>query len=250
MKRYRFGGEIILKDNTIEKEFINTFKQLTQRHNPSTVWHDFVTMVACSFSNSIDKTHFDDREKLYLSIIKKYNKEEQELFPQLLAHTVNALDENPEQDFLGDIFMRLNLGDKNKGQVFTPYNVAELMAKVNMGDNVVSQVKEQGWISITDHCCGGGATLIAGLNEARHQLAKQNLNYQNHIFIAAQDIDPTVAMMCYIQISLLGVAGFVKVGDTFTEPMASDDTTENYWFTPMYFSDLWMVRRMCKGDGK
>jgi len=25
--------------------------------------------------------------------------------------------------------------------------------------------------------------------------------------------------------------------------MSSDDTLENYWFTPMYFSDVWAMRR-------
>ena len=52
--------------------------------------------------------------------------------------------------------------------------------------------------------------------------------------------------MCYIQISLLGVAGFVKIGDALTDPMSSTDTTENYWFTPMYFSNIWVYRRMFK----
>ena len=49
--------------------------------------------------------------------------------------------------------------------------------------------------------------------------------------------------MCYLQISLLGVAGYVKVGNSLTDPITSDDTLENYWFTPMYFSDIWETRR-------
>ena len=57
------------------------------------------------------------------------------------------------------------------------------------------------------------------------------------------DIDELVALMCYLQISLLGVAGYVKVGNSLTEPITSDDILENYWFTPMYFSDIWETRR-------
>lgn len=95
--------------------------------------------------------------------------------------------------------------------------------------------------------CGAGATLIAGIHAARKQLEKANLNHQNHLLVVAQDIDETVALMCYIQLSLLGVAGYVKVGNSLTEPMTDNDDKENYWFTPMYFSNVWVLRRIFGG---
>ena len=229
-----------------EKEFLSVFKQLTNRHRAWDVWRDFVVMLACALSNPVDKEHYDDREALYLKTIKKYNKQEQEVFPELAAQTVLALEENPEQDFLGSIFMTLNLGDEHNGQIFTPYHVCELMAEMTM-DDTVKKVEQDGYISINDPCCGAGATLIAGIHTARKQLEKANLNYQNHLLIVAQDIDETVALMCYIQLSLLGVAGYVKVGNSLTEPMTDNDNKENYWFTPMYFSNVWVLRRIFGG---
>lgn len=92
--------------------------------------------------------------------------------------------------------------------------------------------------------CGGGATLIAAANVARNDLEKAGFNFQNHILFSAQDIEETVALMCYIQLSLLGVAGFVKVGNSLTDPIRNGDSLENYWFTPMYFSDVWHTRRV------
>lgn len=225
------------------KEFLKVFRQLTYRHRSWDIWSDFVTMFACSLSNPVDKTHFDERENEYLQIIKRYNKREQSLFPELAAHTVTALDENPEQDFLGGIFMELNFGDEHKGQIFTPYHVCELMAEVSMED-VVQRVEKDGYITIQDPCCGAGATLIAGIHTARKKLEKTGLNYQNHVLIAAQDIDRVVALMCYIQLSLLGVAAYIKIGNTFTDPMAENDSKENYWYTPMYFSQIWTMRRL------
>lgn len=65
-----------------------------------------------------------------------------------------------------------------------------------------------------------------------------------HILVTGQDIDSVVAMMCYIQLSLLGVAGYFKVGNALTEPMSDDDTIGNYWFTPMYFFPVWHYRRI------
>ena len=200
-------------------------------------------MFACSLSNSMDKAHYDEREKRYLRNIKKYNKQEQTLFPELAAHTVMALENNPEQDFLGSIFMELKLGNESGGQFFTPYHVCQLMADITM-DDVAAQVAKNGYVTIHDSCCGAGATLIAGVHNAKRQLEKVGLNFQNHVLVAAQDIDEIVALMCYIQLFLLGVATYVKVGDTLTDPMAENDTLDNYWFTMMYYSDVWTMRRI------
>lgn len=219
------------------------FNQLTNRHRSWDVWRDFIVMYACALSNPVDKQHYDEREALYLRTIKKYNKQEQPLFSELAAHTVMALEENPEQDFLGSIFMSLNLGNQHNGQFFTPYHVCELMAEVSMQDSVL-KIEKEGYITINDPCCGAGATLIAGVHAAKKRLEKAGYNYQNHVFVVAQDIDMTVALMCYIQLSLLGVAGYVKVGNSLTDPITTNDSTENYWYTPMYFFPAWSMRRI------
>lgn len=227
------------------KEFLKTFKQLTYHHRAWDIWRDFITMFACSLSNPVDKSHYDEREKRYLKIINKYSKEDQKQFPELAALTVMALEENPEQDFLGGIFMELNLGNGKNGQFFTPYHICDLMAKIAV-DDVSKEIDEKGYITIHDPCCGAGATLIVGVHEVRRQLEKMNLNYQNHVLVVAQDIDEVVALMCYIHLSLLGVAAYIKVGDVFCDPIKEGDSTENYWFTMMYFSDIWQTRRMIR----
>lgn len=227
------------------KEFLKSFKKLIFRHRSIDVWSDFVVMAACALSNPVDKTHYDEREKLYMRTIKKYNKQESAIFPDLFAQTVLALEKNMDQDFLGDMYMELDFGDKNRAQIFTPYCVSQLMAETTLSE-VVEEVKEKGYITINDPCCGGGSTIIAAINTARKKLEKADLNFQNHVFITAQDIDSTVALMCYIQLSLLGVAGYIKIGNTLTEPMADADSTDNYWFTPMYFADVWVYRRIFK----
>jgi type I restriction-modification system DNA methylase subunit len=226
-----------------EKEFIKIFNNLTYHHSSWEVWRDFITMYACAISNTVDKNNYDKREELYLKTIKKYNNPDQHLFPELVGILVMALEQNPEQDFLGHLYMTLELNNSAKAQFFTPYNISQLMAEISLGD-AVKQVEEQGYITVNDPCCGAGVMLIAVLNSARKQLGKAGLNFQNHILITGQDIDSTSALMCYIQISLLGAAGYVKVGNSLTEPMAEGDSLEKYWFTPMYFSDVWNTRRI------
>lgn len=217
-------SEVSEKHLDARKEFLRVFRQLTYRHRSWDVWSDFIIMFACALSNPVDKDHFDEREALYLRTIKRYNKQEQPLFSELAAYTVVALEENQEQDFLGSIYTELGLNSKE----------------------VVEKVKKDGYITLNDPCCGAGATLIAGIHAARKRLEKANLNYQNHILVAAQDIDMVVALMCYIQLSLLGVAAYIKVGNSLTEPMTENDSLDNYWFTMMYFSDIWSMRRLLR----
>ena len=125
------------------------------------------------------------------------------------------------------------------------------MAEV-VATNALEKIEQYGYILINDPCCGAGATLIAGVHVIRKQLehCEPPRNYQNHILVVAQDVDEIVGLMCYIQISLLGLAGFIKIGNSITDPMSTDDSSENYWYTPMYFSDVWSTRRMLRQINK
>lgn len=242
--------ELVKREDKIdwEDKFLKTFRKLTHTHRAWDVWRDYILMYACAISNALDKENFDQREKRYMEAINRYSKEEQKIFPELTAYTTMAFDENPERDFLGKMFMGLELGNQLTGQFFTPYCVCELMAEVATANNTVKAIKECGYATINDSCCGAGATLIAGVHAIRKQLEKYHppLNYQNHVLVVAQDVDETVGLMCYIQISLLGLAGFVKIGNSLTDPMVTGDHLENCWYTPMYFSDIWTTRRTMK----
>ena len=237
------------KINESRKAFMKTFNELTRRWRSWDVWTDFVTLVACTISNAVDKSHFEERENMYLRIINKYNKNEQQLFVELFNHTISALEENSEQDFLGSIYTELGLNSKEHRQIFTPYDVARLMAEVTIGD-VEQQIKDKGFITIHDCCCGGGVTFIAAMNVIKEKLSKANINFQNHLLVTGQDIDRIVTMMCYIQMSLFGVAGYFKVGDSITDPISENDSSEDYWFTPMYFSTVWTYRRIFRSLDK
>ncbi len=63
------------------------------------------------------------------------------------------------------------------------------------------------------------------------ECASQGVNYQRDVLFVAQDIDPVVARMCFISMSLLGMAGYVVIGDS----IRMDTQNWDYYFTPMYF---------------
>ena len=195
-------------------------------------------MTACSISNSCDKQFFDEREKLYLSIAKKYTKDELEMFAQMFAIVVLALEDNPEQDFLGSLFSALNLHNEWKGQFFTPYHIGQFMAAINLAD-ADKQLQQRDIITVNDCCCGAGCLLIAFANEAR----KSGIDFQRRVIFVAQDIDHTAALMCYIQLSLLGCQAVVKIGNSLTDPfVAQEPKSEKLWFTPMYlYGDVFRI---------
>ncbi|MGS3274239.1 hypothetical protein ACB284_18280 [Serratia marcescens] len=62
----------------------------------------------------------EELEKQYLAIIKGYEREDVERLAHLLALVRIALNAQA-CDFLGMTFMQLELGDKHRGQFFTPY---------------------------------------------------------------------------------------------------------------------------------
>ena len=138
--------------------------------------------------------------------------------------------------------MELDLGSRNRGQFFTPYDVCKLMSEINLL-GLEDDINRLGYHSINDPTCWAGATLIASANVARRILSKKGKNFQNYILFTGQDIDETVGLMCYLQLSLLGCAGYVKIANTLTDPMRKNDDINKYWYTPMYFSDVWRIRR-------
>ena len=216
--------------SSFHKDFGDLFVRLAERHGRHEVWSDFITMSACALSNAGDKRFFQEREEMYLASVKRYTKDEADILAQMLGYVIMALEENPEQDFLGEMFSGLNLHNEWKGQFFTPYHVGSFMAAINI-DSAKEELKQKDYITVNDCCCGAGCLLIAFANEAR----KAKIDFQNRVIFVAQDLDFTAAMMCYIQLSLLGCKAIVKVGNSLTDPFVPADLEEkDVWYTPMY----------------
>ena len=232
-----------------QKAIAKSFEGLCGRHSRWEVWADWITMSACSISCAVDATHREAREKLYQTARAKYTEAELQVMAEMLGMVVAALDKNPDQDLLGEIFMTLGLGNEHNGQFFTPYNVCQAMSGMTYGDDLKARIEQRGWVAVNDPACGAGALLVAFANECRRP--GHEVNYQTSVLFVAQDIDYIVGLMCYIQLSLLGCAGYVVIGDSLAHPSTAYDRRGliprdegNVWYTPMYFRDVWHWRRL------
>ena len=104
---YRKGDIIVTKnikfvsaDNRV-KDIISNIQNLGCSHGISTVFSDYITIASCAVSNRVDKLHFEERENLYMSAMKKYSKEEVSKFAELHKKVVDALEQSLyEKDLL------------------------------------------------------------------------------------------------------------------------------------------------------
>lgn len=228
-----------------EKEFLELFHRLCYSRNAWEVWEDLMIVMACSISNAVDREpdKFKRREEQYGRCIK--NLGGVEIPAQMLGIITMALGQNPDQDFLGKMYMNLNLGSHWHGQFFTPYHVCRMMAEMNFGDETQAETERKGYISVCDPCVGAGAMLIAAANAMR----RAKINYQANAVFVGQDIDRVVAMMAYIQISLIGCPGYIIVGNSLTNPptghvlFPQNTEGQEVWITPLFMHDIWEMRR-------
>ena len=75
------------------------------------------------------------------------------------------------------------------------------------------------------------------------------VNYHTNVVFTGQDIDPVVAKMAYIQLSLLGCPGYVTVGNSLTHPQIGhvlfpqENEGQDVWITPLFMHQVWEIRR-------
>lgn len=218
-------GAIALARRDFHAEFKKTFSTLMNRHQGHRAFSDFCEMSATAYSNAIFVD--PEREARYLKIVEAYDKEEIDAMVKLLATTVLALEDDP-MDFLGEMFMALEMSNAWHGQFFTPMSISKAMAAMTI-DGIGEKIKEQGFVTLCEPACGAGSTII-GMCAA---MKDAGMNYQQDMHVTAIDLDPTAAHMCFIQLSLLHVPALVYVGNTLSLKMQS------VWATPAHLMGFW-----------
>lgn len=224
---------------TVE-EIIRDFQKAAPAYSTGKIFEDTIACGALAISNAVDFTKYDEREKRYKEIMSGYRADEQRKLPEVFAKVFTLLssvvyDDGTFDDYLGKIFMRLNLASDKSGQVFTPYHIAEFMARVTVGEGFMEKTENDDILTICDPCCGSGVMSIAALNV----LQSRGVNYARNVFIECSDIDIRCVHMAYLQLSLAGVPAIIKHRNTLTME------TWDVWKTPAF---IMQYTRFCKYD--
>jgi hypothetical protein len=201
------------------------FESLSQRYRRQQVFLDFCEMAACALSNKVDRAQYNVREERYLAIIKQYTTLEDRLvFPATLAELTIAL-EKTEQDVLGPISAAFGLCNDRRGQIWTPWNVSYMMAKMVLaGDGVAEALGEHGFLTAAEPACGPGGMVLAFARAFK----EDGYNPQTQLHVMAVDTSPWCCHMAYVQIALMGIPAMIAVGDSLRMQFTS------YWYTPAH----------------
>lgn len=209
--------------------FKKLFTETARQENRYTTFSNFVTLAGISIQNSIRIDQ--DLENEYLEIIKRYSKEDQLRMSELLGEVVMGL-EHQFCDFLGSVFMELEISSSHLGQFFTPYPICQMMARLTCSDKIDALNDGAEFIELSEPACGGAAMVIAFAEAMR----ENGLNPQTQLWVQCIDVDRVAVMMAYIHMSLLGIPGEVIHGNALTLKF------HRSYKTPFHSLGLWDIK--------
>ncbi len=196
---------------------------------------------AIALSNTVDFTQYEPRETRYKEMIAGYRPQEQkaasEIFGMIFALLSSMTYSNGGfRDYLGELFMGLNLGNSASSQFFTPYHVSKMCAKMTLDDTIVSEKQRNGEIlTFYEPCCGSGGMVLAIIDVLYNDY---KFNYAHNCFVVCEDIDIRCVHMAYLQLSLAGVPAIVKHQNALSRELWSVWKTPAYIFQYSHFRHL------------
>lgn len=168
------------KEEELE-EYTEYLEYLSYNHDRSAIFNDFLTVVVCTLS-------MKQKEEEYLATIRKYKREEIDLFVKAFASLVLWMERHPLEDAFGDYFQQY-ISRGHNAQFFTPPCISDMMEAMIMPE------KKDG--PIYDPCCGSGRFFLSA--------AKQNRD----ISFVGGDITEACCKMTLINACLNDIAGEV-----------------------------------------
>ncbi|MEU7322493.1 N-6 DNA methylase [Streptomyces griseoviridis] len=212
------------------REIVKLLAANTGSKRMSEVFDNFVEMAALALRNVVDvrgSESWESREGQYLQIAGRYSRTELDRFAEALALVTVEMQREP-CDVLGRLYMELELGNERLGQYYTPYDIARLMAEIQI-DSVVEQVQRDGFANVYEPSCGAGAFMVA-LSQA---MIGRGLNPQTQLHVTAEDIASQAMHMIYVHLTLLHIPSVVRRRNVLTL-----ETFET-WPTPAHLLGGW-----------
>lgn len=221
---------------TIEALFKDVVKLLRAnvgRRGMYDVFTDFVEVFALACRNSVsglirgDREGFESREEEFEHVKKHYSDEEMTRFAEAFALVSRIMELEP-QDVLGRLYMQLEISDASLGQFYTPYDVAKLMAEMQVGA-LTEHLADKPFVTVHEPACGAGAMLVA-ISEA---LRARGYNPQQQMHVHCEDLSLVAVHMVYIHLTLLHIPAVVARRNTLTMETFFE------WPTPAHVLGWW-----------
>jgi hypothetical protein len=204
-------------------DFIKVFNSIAKEKHRYKVFSDFVSMSAIALQNVFLKSA--PLEDEYMSIVKMYSQEDVLKISTLFHILVQLLEPEP-RDILGELYMNLEFGNAHNAQFFTPPELSLMLAHITFDKSLFD---EKPFITMSEPASGAGGMILSFVKI----MIENNINPAEKLYVECTDIDKTVALMCYIQLSLWGIPAEITVGNSL-----SMEIREKY-YTSTYFFNKW-----------
>lgn len=131
-------------------------------------------------------------------------------------------------DAFGDLYMALHTKGGGKGQYFTPMDVANTVAKINLGEveyneGLGTHTPMGKRIVVADPAAGSGRLALAGYSILLSVMQQQwgwdySRTKSQRPYVCVEDLDYNCVKMCAINLAMHGCYGEAVCHDTLTEP--------------------------------
>lgn len=138
------------------------------------------------------------QEEKYMEIVKRHGDD----FPRIISKVFSMLykhfsyDRNFE-DILGQVYMETGWYRKPAGQFFTPFNLALMVARMQLGEGHTEKSPDDYPLKVLDPACGSGVMLLAFKQAIAEKFDREAIRYYRFY---GQDIDATCVLMTRIQL--------------------------------------------------
>lgn len=232
------------KDIPTVDDILKLLDKGTYKTNRYELLSDIFQCGAIAISNKFDIPQAQEREKTYLNIIKKYDKDMQYLIAEIFAKIYLLLTSQIDYgfaDYIGELYMKSETSSKNAGQFFTPYCISKACAETAINNSQVEQyIKEDKILTLNEPACGSGGMIIATIDTLYN---KYDFNYSRNLFVECSDIDARCVYMTYLQLACTGVPAVIYQRDTLSMQ------TWQRWETPAYIMQ-WLRFRDIETRGR
>ena len=184
-------------------DFRKILESLSHRNDTRRVFDAFTRFAACALAA-------ETRETEYLEEVKRWEKEDMEVFGQALGALVAEMETRPFEDILGAHYMEFALSHKGQqwnGEFHTPKAICDLMARLTLGD--MESIPADGPITVCEPACGAGA-MILSLRQACSPEVRRRLR------VTAIDINRTACDMAFINTTLWGIPTRIIHGNSLS----------------------------------
>lgn len=205
---------------------------------------DVFECLAIAISNRFDLRNYERREKKYLQIIKKYNKDMQLIMTKVCAEIFKLLSSmiSPHvgfADYLGELYMRSDTSNSKSGQFFTPYCISKACAKCTVNAVLVEKsIEDDTILTLHEPTCGSGGMVLACADVLYNDY---HFNISRNLLVECGDIDARCVHMSYLQLGLAGIPAVI-----FHRDALSLETWDR-WETPAYIMQYSRFRGVFAG---